>query len=205
MKQDSHRLRSDVIAGTENEVALPTHDQTTKVTLDTNILQERWRGQANAAIVEHLLALSDAGVLDLAVSTRIDFDIPRPPLSERVAELPDLGLRTIGSTFRLGVSRLGSADMLVSETVASAEGRISTALERRGGSKPEFADFDHVFAHYLDHRDVFLTWDKALLAAADLFRDELGVDVAKPEDFLARVGEQPQIEPCQCDSADSEI
>ncbi len=160
-----------------------------KITLDTNILQELWKRQANAAIVERLPALSDAGILDLAVSTRIDFDIPRPPLSERVAELPDLGLRTIGSTFRLGVSRLGSADMLVDQTVAAAEQRILSALERRGGRKPEVPDFDHVFAHYLDHRDVFLTWDKALLAAADLFRDELGVQIAKPADFLARIDE----------------
>ena len=37
-----------------------------KITLDTNILQELWKMQANAAIVERLLALSDTGVLDLA-------------------------------------------------------------------------------------------------------------------------------------------
>ncbi|MCY3734351.1 MAG: hypothetical protein OXG42_08725 [Chloroflexi bacterium] len=160
-----------------------------KITLDTNILQELWKRQANAAIVERLLALSDAGLLDLAVTTRIDFDIPRPPLSQRVAELPDLGLSTIGATLRLGMSRYGSADMLVDDAVVSAEERITAALERRGGSEPEFADFDHVFAHYLNHRDVFLTWDKALLAAADLFRDELGVQIAKPEDFLARIDE----------------
>ena len=168
-----------------------------KVTLDTNILQELWRGQTNAAVVERLLALSDAGTLDLAVSTRIEFDIPRPPLSERVAELPDLGLRTIGATFRLGVSRLGSGDMLVDNAVISAEERITAALERRGGSRPEFVDFDHVFAHYLNGRDVFLTWDKALLAAADLFRDELEVRIARPEDFLAGLDDWPPREPGQ--------
>lgn len=167
-----------------------------RVTLDTNIPQELWKEQANATIVKGLLALSDAGVLDLAVSTRIDHDIPHPPLSERISELPDLGIRTIGSTFRLGVSRLGSGDMLVDDTIAQSEKNISSALERRGGSKPEFADFDHVFAHYLNHRDVFLTWDKALLAAADLFRDELGVRVVKAEDFIARIDDWPQIELC---------
>jgi len=173
-----------------------------KVTLDTNILQERWLGQANAAIVQRLLALSDAGVLDLAVSTRIDADIPYRPLSDRIAELPDLGVRTIGSTLRLGMSRLGSGDVLVGDTVAAAEERILSALERRRGREPELPDFDHVFAHYFNDRDVFLTWDKALLAAAGLFRDELGVDLTKPEDFLARTGEYPPIDASRSQSAD---
>ena len=84
--------------------------------------------------------------------------------------------------------------MLVDNTVRRAEENISLALERRGGRKPEFPDFDHVFAHYLNHRDVFLTWDKALLAAADLFHDELGVRVVKPEDFIARMEDRPSIE-----------
>ncbi len=165
-----------------------------RVTLDTNIPQELWREQENAMLARKLLILSDAGVLELAVSTRIDYDVPHTPLSKRISELPDLGIRMIGSTFRLGVSRLGSGDMLVNDTVILAEENISSALERRGGRKPEFADFDHVFAHYLDHRDVFLTWDKALLAAADLFRDELGVCVAKPEEFIARMEDRPSIE-----------
>ena len=84
--------------------------------------------------------------------------------------------------------------MLVDDSVVRAEENISLALERRGGRKPELPDFDHVFAHYLNHRDVFLTWDKALLAAADLFRDELGVRVVKPEDFIARMEDRPSIE-----------
>lgn len=194
-KRESHRLRIGVFAGAKNEVALSSHEQPMKVTLDTNIIQELWRGQANAALVELLLALSDTGVLDLAISTRIDLDIPCAPLSERIAELPDLGIRTIGSTLRLGTSRYGSGDMLVDDTVTVAEQRILSALERRGARTPELPDFDHVFAHYLNHRDVFLTWDKALLAAAGLFREELGVQIAKPEDFPVRIGEQPSIGP----------
>ena len=183
-----------VTTTTENELAMPSYADPIKVTFDTNIPQELWREQRNAMIVRKLLTLSDAGVLDLAVSTRIDHDIPHPPLSERISELPDLGITTIGSTLRLGVSRLGSGDMLVDDTVVRAEENISLALERRSGRKPEFVDFDHVFAHYLNHRDVFLTWDEALLAAADLFRDELGVRVVKPEDFIAHMEDRPSIE-----------
>ncbi len=173
---------------------MPSCTYPIKATLDTNIPQELWRGQGNAMIVRKLLNLSDAGVLDLVVSTRIEYDTPHTPLSERISGLPDLGIRMIGSTFRLGVSLLGSGDMLVDDTVVPAEENISLALERCSGRKPEFADFDHVFAHYLNHRDVFLTWDKALLAAADLFRDELGVRVVKPEDFIARMEDRPSIE-----------
>lgn len=177
-------------------------NQPTQVTLDTNVLQELWRERANAAIAERLIALSDAGVLDLAVSTRIDVDIPYPPLSDRITQLPELGLSTIGSTFRLGVSRLGSGDMLVDETIVAAEERILSALERRGGGKPELADFDHVFAHYLNHRDVFVTWDKALLSAADLFREVLGVQIERPEDLLAGLDDWPPHEPSQRHCAD---
>ena len=86
--------------------------------------------------------------------------------------------------------------MLVDDTVALAEAEISSALEQRGGSKPKFAEFDQVFAHYLNDRDAFLTWDKALLAAADLFHQDLDVRIVKPEDIITRIDDWPAFEPC---------
>lgn len=160
------------------------------VTLDTNILQELWRNQHKSDIVASLLALSDAGRLDLAVTTRIDYDIPNEPLSERIDELPAIGVRTIGSPLRLGYSRLGSDDVLTDGTYSNIQEEIESMLRDRGLKVPETADFDHIFGHHIAARDVFLTWDKAILRAAEHFADALNVRIQTPEDFISDLGEQ---------------
>ena len=64
-----------------------------KVTLDTNLLLERWKNQNKAGVVEKLLNLAENGELDLAVTTRIREGIPHPPLSNRINQLPELGVQ----------------------------------------------------------------------------------------------------------------
>lgn len=161
-----------------------------QVTLDTNIFQELWKNQAKATIVNDLLALSNDGYLDLAVTTRIEHDTPRPPLSERIKELPALGVQSIGTVFRLNFSALGRGDMLSDGSHRKIQEAIESTLRARHGRVPEPADFDHIFGHHIAERDVFLTWDEAILKAADLFRAKLGVRIAKPEDFITELVEQ---------------
>ena len=67
------------------------------VTLDTNVLVEFWRNQNRATVTESLLTLAD---------------IPRPPLANRINELPELKVQQIGAVFRLDFSALDGGDML---------------------------------------------------------------------------------------------
>ena len=69
------------------------------VTLDTTVLVAQWKNEENAAATEALLNLAEHGQIDLAITSRISVDIPRPPLADRINELPALEVATIGAPF----------------------------------------------------------------------------------------------------------
>jgi hypothetical protein len=73
----------------------------TQITLDTNLLLEYWKDQKDRAVVEVLIALSRSGQVDLAVTARVREDVPRPPLSDRINQLPELNVHEAASVTRL--------------------------------------------------------------------------------------------------------
>ena len=107
------------------------------VTLDTNILQEFWRNQDNANIVRELLVLSDNRRIDLAVTTRIEYDTPRLPLADRIGELPALGVQLVGTAFRWGISSWGRGDFWSGERHNEIGADIKSSLRERGLRVPE--------------------------------------------------------------------
>ena len=157
------------------------------VTLDTNIVSEHWKGQKKACIFERLLALTDSGQIDVAVTTRIEADIFQPPLADRINELPLLGIEKIGTVARYGVSRYGSGDMYArdSDSFGDAKSSICETLRQRGRKGPDWRDWDHIQGHYEAGRDVFLTWDGGMLEITEDLRSRLGVVVMTPEAFLS--------------------
>ena len=157
-------------------------------TLDTNLLVEYWKNQAKAAVVEGLLELAQSGQLDLAVTARIREDIPQPPLSDRINELPEISVQEIGTVMRLGVGVLGR-DSLGDVGFIDVADQLTDQFSRRSTKPPDWRDWDHVHAHYLAGRDVFLTWDKRILDVACDLQDTLGVTVMKPEGYLRQWGE----------------
>ena len=159
-------------------------------TLDTNLLQELWRNQDKVAVVEDLLKLAQRGLVDLAVTTRIDADIPRRPLSDRISKLPVLGVKRIGSVFRLDVSSLDGGDVLGDDRVLADMDSIKHELRLLGKKNPEWQDWDHIYGHYSSGRDVFLTWDRGILNIAAQLKTKLGVIVMKPEDYLSSLARQ---------------
>lgn len=82
------------------------------VTLDTNVLVEFWRSQNRATVTESLLNLAESSQVDLAITSRINADIPLPPLANRINELPELKVQQVGAVFRLDHSALDGGDML---------------------------------------------------------------------------------------------
>ena len=156
-------------------------------TLDTNVLVEFWKDRDKAATTKTLLDLVQSGLLDLAVTSRIGNDIPHSPMADRFDELPEIGVKEIGSPFRLGMSALGGGGMLGSGEFLDVVGQIEDMFNRHGRVKnrPDWRDWDHIHGHYLKGRDVFLTWDRPLLDAAPELKAQLGIVVMKPEDFLS--------------------
>lgn len=162
-----------------------------RVTLDTNVPQELWREQEKKQVVEELLRYFEAGRISLAVTTRIENDIPYPPLSNRISELSEAGVETIGTLFRWGESSWGSGDYWVTEAEAQAEDKLRTTILESNLTMPGDADIDHILGHYIAKRDIFLTWDGAIRSAADVCREVLGVHIATPEAFLAQLDDEP--------------
>lgn len=156
------------------------------VTIDTNLLQEYWREQKNVAVTEKLLDLAKHGQVDLAITSRINADIPDLPLASRINDLPQLNVQQIGSVFRLGHSSLGGGDVLGSDSFLNVMDSLESRFDREGRVKrrPDWKDWDHLHGHYLSGRDVFLTWDRPILEVASELQQQLGIVVTTPQEFL---------------------
>ena len=56
----------------------------TSVILDTNLVIVYLKNDYKAIVVARLLELARTGQLNLAVTTRVHSDVPRPPLADRL-------------------------------------------------------------------------------------------------------------------------
>jgi hypothetical protein len=154
-----------------------------KVTLDTNVLQELWNDRPKRAVVERLLALAEAKGIDLAVTARVREDIPDEPLASKIRTLPDLGVAETGSVARLGHWVLGR-DSLGSDAFEDFRLQLESSRKERDPKLPDWRDWDHLHAHMLQGRTVFVTWDRPILRLSQVLRDRFGIRVQAPEDFL---------------------
>ena len=159
------------------------------LTLDTSVILEYLREQRRADVVQALLTLAADHHVDLAVTARIHEDVPLPPLADRLNELPELGVSEAPSIARIGFWELGR-DMLGSDRFQDVSAELDAILLKKGHSQPDWRDWDHIHAHYLLHRDFFLTWDKPLLSLAPELESQLGLVVTTPEAYIAR-GSRP--------------
>ena len=154
------------------------------LTLDTNILIEFWSRQQKLNVVEALLQLAKQGKVDLAVTARIQDDIPRPPLADRINELPLLNIVQTGSVTRLGAWVLGR-DMLGDQSFVDFVSNLEHRGTISGKKQPDWRDWDHLHAHYLLRRNTFLTWDNRILGFAEALKSQFGINIMTPEDYLA--------------------
>jgi hypothetical protein len=156
-----------------------------KLTLDTNLLISYWKRREKWDIVENLLELAKLGKVDLAVTRRIRQDIPRPELSNRLNELPELQIAETGSIARFDGSWLLDGREMFADMEFG--GFFPTAVElatQRGATPPDWRDWDHLHAHYLLQRDVFLTWDGGIICLSKELKDNFGINVSRPDEYL---------------------
>ena len=152
-------------------------------TLDTSLVVEYWKDQDKSKVVQELIDLASSGQLELAVTARIREDVPRPPLSERINDLPELGIQEIGSVTRLGFWKLGR-DRLGDDNFTAFSERLMDVFKRGNAKPPDWRDWDHIHAHYIAQRDIFLTWDKRIIEIATELRKEFRILVLTPEEYL---------------------
>ena len=160
-------------------------------TLDTNVLEEYWREQKNAAVTASLLELAVRGQVDLAITSRISEDMPDLPLANLINDLPELNIQQIGSVFRFDYSAFDGGDMFGSDIFLDVISTIDDKFNRQGRrrKRPDWRDWDHLHGHYLSGREVFLTWDRPILEVASELKEQLGIVVITPQEFLSSQSE----------------
>ena len=105
------------------------------------------------------------------------------PLSLKINKLQDLDIDEIGSVTRFGYWVLGR-DMFGDEEFEEFFPTAQELATKRGKTAPDWRDWDHLHAHYLLHRDIFLTWDEGICCLSDELFANFNVTVMKPEEFL---------------------
>jgi len=158
-----------------------------KITLDTNLLLEYWKRQDRRVVVERLIEMARVGRADLAVTARIRQDVPAPPLAHQLDRLSEIEVLETGAVARIGLWVIGQ-DILGDDRFEKISAEIDEELIRRGRRPPDWRDWDHLHAHCLSGRSVFLTWDERILEVAPELYERLGVVVQKPETWLKALG-----------------
>lgn len=158
----------------------------TNVTLDTNVLHELWKDRPKRAVVERLLALAKEKGIDLAITARVREDIPDEPLASEIGTLPEIGVAGSGSVTRLCHWEL-SRDQLGSDEFEVFRLQLESARKERDPNLPDWRDWDHLHAHMLQGRTVFLTWDGPILRLSQVLQDRFGIRVQRPVDLLAEI------------------
>ena len=155
------------------------------VTLDTDVLLKMKRG-----VSVDMLEFRKTYLVDLAISQRIREDIKLHPDEEQF--LSDYYIRTIPSIMRCSFDSMAQRFLInpkfnkpgSTEFLKSAESIINNFFKPRGETPPGYLDWDHLHAHYLSRRDIFLTDDQKILKIKDQLKEELGIVVMNLEDFL---------------------
>ncbi len=160
-----------------------TAERLPTLTLDTCVLFELWNSGSKARVVRRLLELTRRQAASVRATGRIYEDVFRPPLADEIANPPALGVGLMSSVvrphyWRVGVDTAGSIEFAEAhEALTSREDR---ALHR------DWKDWDHLHAHFVNGRDVFLTWDKKLQRYGGGLKDLLGIVVVSPEEYIRR-------------------
>jgi hypothetical protein len=142
-------------------------DTPVAITVDTSVLIGAVKGDCPMALEVFERAMS--GDLDLAVTTRVDYELTKTELPVPLAEF----LKTrpvLGAPARWGVSKWGGGDTWA------------------GPSSPnpstDRIDSDHLEAHKASGRQFFVTCDKGRMLR---FAEERGIVALSPTELLERL------------------
>ena len=149
------------------------------VTLDTTAIRDLIDERENKQAIDEILDLQSKGRVSIAVTKKIHQDIPNPPLSNRISELPELGIDEIPAVGRLGVDFYLGESVLASEEFAEFERWLE--FDDRS---PGWKDMDHLHTHFVAGRDIFVTSDKGILKLAQELREKFHILIAEPSGFM---------------------
>jgi hypothetical protein len=154
------------------------------VTLDTNSIRDAIEARdPHARAVREVIELHANREIDLAVTSTVEWDVPRDPLAAEIdAFLAEHRIPVIGSVAVLGHARL-DRDMWGSSEFMSW---VEEVRDRTNAPNIEDQDYAHLHGHYLQARDVFLTRDGPILHIAREIQERWGFSVMTPDRYIER-------------------
>ena len=158
------------------------------ITLDTNVILKMKRGE-----ILDPLKLREKCPLDLAVTQRIRDDLSLNLSDEQFLE--NSFIRRIPSIMRSSYDSKSERFLLnpefdkpgSTEFLQVAESIIE-GLKHTSENPPEYLDFDHIHAHYMSGRDIFVTEDRKILRLSSKLKG-LGIRIMNFEELLSTIEE----------------
>lgn len=156
------------------------------ITLDTNVLIHMKSGK-----ILNPVELQKKCALDLAVTHRIRDDLQINASDEHF--IKNNYIRKIPSIMRCSFDSKSKRFLLnpefdklgCTEFLKMAESIIES-FKQTGENPPEYLDWDHIHAHYISGRDIFVTEDKKILKVGCQLK-ELGIRVMRFEELLSLI------------------
>jgi hypothetical protein len=169
-----------------------------KITFDTNcmvgMLDSKSATATSVDELRELMRYALSGVIQIAVTTRVDVDFERDKDDERRKEmLHRIGMfPVIGTVARWDESKFDGAYVLAGPEHQGLLGEVKRIVfpgmsaESRS-FRNKLSDIDHLVGHKLAGRDVFVTDDTGILRRYAELRDGPGILVMSPAECLRYV------------------
>jgi hypothetical protein len=156
-----------------------------KITLDTNCFFDYYTRDPEK--INKLIDFAKDDHIELAMTTRVMVDthdkwqgLGASPIWQQIQSFPQLD--TIGTSFRLDISRLDSGDYLISDNNVQTIDQIQKIM-----SDAQIEDIDHLFGHINAGRDIFITSDEHFLDKKEQLNNEFGAVILNPEDAIKEI------------------
>jgi hypothetical protein len=166
-----------------------------KITIDTNcvvgLFDTKSQTATSTAELQALMRYALSSVIELSITTRVEVDFGRDDDIQRREEiLQQIRMfPIIGTVAQFDVSMLDGGDVAVrskhhhlTKEVQRIVSPGLTPTNKRFANK--VGDIEHLAAHKLNGRDVFVTDDKGILRCFVQLRDAVGILVMNPTDCL---------------------
>ena len=169
-----------------------------KITLDTNCIINFFDTTFTTAIsvkeLSEIINYATKGVIDIAITTRIGLDLSKDKNKVRQVSLfKQLNMfPKIPCIARFGITTYGDHEKFWSKEDIELEKELLVNIfptltkdDKRYTNK--IADIDHLIAHIISKRDIFVTDDIKLLKTANLLDQKYHLIVDSPKQCLQKI------------------
>lgn len=169
-----------------------------KITLDTNCIINLFDfsspTRTSVQELSEIIDYSSKGIVDIAITTRINFDLSKNKnkvrqvdLFKQIEKFPK-----IPSNSRFGITKYGDHEKFWSKEDVELEKKIMHIIfpslaknSKRNTNK--IADIDHLIGHITNKRDIFVTDDTDFLKKAVILYQQFDINVNSPKQCLQKI------------------